>query len=78
MLFINFNSASVRVYSVRALARAHVPFDAHERAAKSRVSLIAAPVYDHDTTQVAEYDGGMYITPAFTAPNQSTRSPARR
>lgn len=33
----------------------------HERAVNSRVSLIAAPVYDQDTTQIAEYDGGMYI-----------------
>lgn len=73
MLFINFNSASVAY--ARSFARAHVPFDAHERAAKSCVSLIAAPVYDQDTTQVAEYDGGMYITLAFTAPNQSTRAP---
>lgn len=53
-LSINFNSAHA-VLSVR-----------YEHAAKSRVSLIAAPVYDQDTTQVAEYDGGMYITPAFT------------
>lgn len=58
MLFINFIPVNA--------ACAHTTFDAHEHAAKSRVSLIAAPVYDQDTTQIAEYDGGMYITPAFT------------
>lgn len=38
------------------------------------VSLIAAPVYDQDTTQVAEYDGGTYITQVLGASNQSIRA----
>lgn len=55
--------------------RSYLSRCARSRSTNSRVSLIAAPVYDQDTTQIAEYDGGMYITPAFIAYNQSSRAP---
>lgn len=55
MLFINFNSTCALVPVSRSIVR-HT---------NNRVPLIAAPVYDQDTTQIAEYDGGMYIAPAF-------------
>lgn len=36
---------------------------------------VAAPVYDQDTTQVAEYDGGTYDLASFITSNQRTRTP---
>jgi len=67
MLFINFNFIYTLILSRRA----------QSRSINNRVSLIAAPVYDQDTTQIAEYDGGMYITPAFIASHQSSRASER-
>lgn len=69
MLFINFNFTYTLVHYLRR---------ARSRSINNRVSLIAAPVYDQDTTQIAEYDGGMYITPGFVASNQSSHTPAMR
>lgn len=57
MLFINFNFTYTPVHYLSRRARL--------RSTNSRISLIIAPVYDQDTTQIAEYDGGMYITPAL-------------
>jgi len=41
-----------------------------DRANSCVVFLITAPVYDQNTTQVAEYDGGMYIALLFITFNQ--------
>jgi len=63
--FINFNFAyalvSVATRSESGRANSCVLF------------LITAPVYDQNTTQVAEYDGGMYITSLFITFNHLVR-----
>lgn len=66
LLFINFNFMyNMPVY--------YLPWRARSRSTNSCVSFIAAPVYDQDTTQIAEYDGGTYIMPVFVASNQLSR-----
>lgn len=42
---------------------------------KRVIFSVAAPVYDQDTTQVAEYDAGTYTVTTFITPNQCTRTP---